>query len=87
MIATIASLLTGADFPVDGNDPVCPDPPAATVEIDVTGSIETDPSSPRPPSADAPEPDELGEIEQFLAEVRAATEPDSVLEDDLKEWK
>jgi hypothetical protein len=36
--------------------------------------------------AEAAEPDELADIEEFLAEIRAAMEPDSILEGDLHNW-
>jgi hypothetical protein len=36
--------------------------------------------------AEAPEPDELAELGKFIAELRAAMQPDSQLQDHVDEW-
>ncbi len=89
MIASIVSLLADADIPSEADDPACINPPGPGVEIDIAGgiSIQPDPCPAQPPGADGPEPDELAELEQFLAEIREAMEPDSRLEDDITQWK
>ena len=68
-----------------------PDPPLGTpnddhppepIDADIAAGADD-----QPPAADAPEPDELAELEQFLADIREAMDPDSRLEDDLQQWK
>ena len=58
--------------PTVGDDPV-PEPATAEHQQDTP--------------AQAPEPDELAELEQFIAELTAVMEPDSQLEHDLEQWK
>jgi len=89
LLSIAAISLAGGDLPDQPCD-TGDDPPTTGIEIDIARgvSIQTEPSPPQPPPcADAAEPDELAELEQFLADIREAMEPDSHLEDDLAHWK
>ena len=88
MIASIANL-ADADVPLPGGDlpeiDTSDESSTTRLELDIGAglAIETNPC----PQPQAAETDELAELADMLADIRASKDPDSELEDHLQQWK